>query len=454
MTKSLYVRVVLIFIVVIIVSIAVGFSVSGRLYMSRIKVSFEDELVRTGGEIIRNLETTTPDQVKAYMEQMVIFPAFRVELYDESMTRIYSLDDSEPEFANDKMLETVLNGGIARNNEEHDGPRGILIGLPLRIQDKPYALFLAPKLEGLLAQFRNVLLTVLGIVLFVGSVLILIASRYVVLPLHRLTRATRKLASGDFNVSIRSKRKDEIGQLTNSFNHMAEELGALDRMRVDFVNNVSHEFQSPLTSISGFSKALKSKRMDEDKRNHYLTIIEEESERLSRMGNNLLRLSSLQTGHPTLNPGKFRLDEQLRHVVIACEPQWKAKALRVELELEETTIVADEDLLNQVWTNLFHNAIKFTPESGHIRISLHHGGETASVVIADNGIGIPEEDHALIFTPFYKADKSRDAAVRGNGLGLSIAKRIVDLHNGEIAVFSVAGKGTEFTVSLPLSFAR
>jgi len=451
--KSLYVRVVLVFIGAVILSLVVALSVSQTIYMNKIKGSIENELIANGKNIIRSLQKSPVGGIEEYMSQAAIPTTFNIEVFDANKRMVY-LNNAKTDITADQ-LQAVLNGGVYRGNihssQEH-GPDHMLIGLPFQHKARSYALFLSPRFEVLIRTFQEVIRTLLAIALVVGSLLILIAARYIVRPLRILTAATRKVATGNFNVSIRSKSKDEVGQLTSSFNDMTKQLAALDQMRTDFVNSVSHEIQSPLMSILGFTKALKNKQMDEQRRLHYLTIIEEESERLSRMGQNLLRLSSLQSEHPPVSPRKFRLDEQLRGTIIASEPQWTAKSLEIELDLEETTIEADEDLLNQVWTNLLHNAVKFTPSRGQVRISLECEGEWAIVRMADSGIGIAEEERNRIFMPFHKTDKSRDTAVKGNGLGLSIVKRIVDLHRGDISVGGAVNEGTVITVKLPRSF--
>ncbi|MNW59979.1 Sensor histidine kinase RcsC [compost metagenome] len=153
--------------------------------------------------------------------------------------------------------------------------------------------------------------------------------------------------------------------------------------------------------------------------------------------------------HP-IQPAAFRLDEQLRKVVIALEPQWSGKETAVELDLEPVTVHADEDQLSQVWTNLLGNSIKFTPVRGRVSIRVYAGGRSAVVRITDNGIGIPEDQRTDIFKPFHKVDKARDRAVSGNGLGLSIVKLIVEMHDGEIRADEEPGGGSVFTVKLPL----
>jgi signal transduction histidine kinase len=162
-----------------------------------------------------------------------------------------------------------------------------------------------------------------------------------------------------------------------------------------------------------------------------------------------LKLSALETGNEPLSIKEFRLDKQLEKVALMLEPQWSTKNITMEADMEKLTIHGDEDLLSQVWINILHNAIKFTPEGGLIRIILKASNYEVSCQISDTGIGIASEDLLHIFERFYKVDKSRDRALGGNGLGLSLAKKIVELHGGHITPQSEPGKGTSFTVSLP-----
>jgi signal transduction histidine kinase len=266
-----------------------------------------------------------------------------------------------------------------------------------------------------------------------------------------IINAQRKIATGDYNISL-DKKTEGLGpfeDLVDSINDMASELSKMEIMRQEFISDVSHEIQSPLTSIRGFAKALKSEKLDNEERLHYLSVIEEESIRLSKLSDNMLRLAALDTDTIRFNKMLYRLDKQLRHVILSFEPIWTDKNISIDVSLEDTEIVADEDLLNQVWMNLIHNSIKFTEPFGCIRISLSSKEECAEIKISDNGIGIAEEDRSRIFERFYKADKSRTSSSKGSGLGLSIVKNIVDLHHGTISLQSSLGIGTTFTVTLP-----
>lgn len=301
--------------------------------------------------------------------------------------------------------------------------------------------------------------------------------------LDELNTALRQIARGDFNIILPERRGDDDwnGEFRENIKRMAEELKQVENVRQEFISTVSHEIQSPLTSIRGFASALRDERLTPGERRHYLDIIEMESMRLSKLGDNLLRLTALEGEGPALDPRPYRLDQQIRKVALTLEPQWLDKELELELDLAEVTVSGDEQLLDQVWINLLHNAIKFTPKGGTIRLFLGErdgkkkpesepgmppaaadraadvssgespepGVREAVFRIRDSGPGIPQEDQLRIFERFYRGDKSRLRTVEGSGLGLSVVKKIVDLHGGRIAVQSLPGEGAEFEVLLP-----
>ncbi|HEY2494273.1 MAG TPA: ATP-binding protein [Paenibacillus sp.] len=261
----------------------------------------------------------------------------------------------------------------------------------------------------------------------------------------------RRIATGDFNVVLdKNKEYGEFGEIVESINEMASELSRMETMRQDFISNVSHEIQSPLTSIRGFALALKDESLSSESRQHYLDIIEAESARLSGLSDNLLKLSALESGSFPFEIRPYRLDKQLREMILASEPQWLGKNIEVEAELEEIEVLAVKDLMSQVWTNLLHNSIKFTPRCGLIIIRLKTIEKRVEVEIKDSGIGMTEEELPRIFERFYKADKARSSSGGGSGLGLSLVKKIVEIHEGHVTVESRPSEGTTFVVTLPL----
>jgi signal transduction histidine kinase len=268
---------------------------------------------------------------------------------------------------------------------------------------------------------------------------------------NKIIDAMTRISQGDFDVFLDTGDDFVHDDIAEGINKIAKELGSMEQLRQDFISNVSHEIQSPLTSIRGFAALLKNGELTAEQKNHYLGIIEAESKRLSALSDNLLKLSALETGGEPLAFKEFRLDKQLEEIALMLEPQWSAKNIALEADLERVTIRGDEGLLSQVWVNLLHNAIKFTPEGGAIQIALKSDQSKVYCRITDTGIGIAPEDQMHIFERFYKVDKSRDRALGGNGLGLSLAKKIVELHDGAITPQSELGKGTTFTVALKRS---
>lgn len=353
-----------------------------------------------------------------------------------------------------KEVDQVLDGRRYSNlNEEKgDRPQPNVVGLPFKENGRSYALFIQSHPQRQFSVIQDVQNIQLITILLVGIVLFAYVSTIIIKPIKRLSTAMKVVGQGEYNVQVEHAANDEIGLLTKNFNQMTKELNKIETMRQEFIASVSHEIQSPLTSIRGFSAALKDDIVSEDKKIQYLTIIEKESTRLSQLSSNLLKLASLDSEHQTLMLQQYRLDEQIRHVVMALEPQWIKKNIEIDLDLSNVQIEADKDLLEQVWLNLVTNAVKYTPENGFVKISIHQKNEEIDVKIKDNGIGIIEEDQKYIFESFYKVDKSR--TLKGSGLGLAITKKIVRLHEGAIRVESKKEQGSIFTVTLPIQKNR
>jgi signal transduction histidine kinase len=299
-----------------------------------------------------------------------------------------------------------------------------------------------------LNQIINSLLSIL-----VAAIIIKVAQRFdkqTAGLFDSIIKAQKKIAGGNFDVSLdkHTEGLGPFGELVESVNDMAIELSKMETMRQEFISNVSHEIQSPLTSIRGFAQALRNDKLSSENKLHYLNIIEEESMRLSKLSDNLLKLASLDTDTIKLEVDTYRLDKQLRSIILACEPLWSGKNISMEVSLEEIEVKVDEEMMSQVWINLIHNSIKFTPEGGCVRVILHKQGDKIEIQISDTGIGIAEEDQSHVFERFFKADKSRNPSMKGNGLGLSIVKKIITMHGGNISLQSTLGTGTTFTVSL------
>jgi len=295
------------------------------------------------------------------------------------------------------------------------------------------------------AFFRVTLTVLVGLgILFICA---FFAGGRIVQPLTHLSAAMRQVKKGDFSVRLPQGKDNELGQLINNFNQMVAELGSIEYLQKDFISNVSHEFKTPIASIAGFAKLLKSDALSPEEKAEYTDIIIAESRRLSHLSENLLRLSKLENQVRLKDVTPFSLDEQLRTSVLLLEPMWQKKDIQWELELDEITCHGEADLLSQVWLNLLSNAIKFSNEGGTIFIRLYQT-DMIKVRIEDHGIGMSEEVLNRIFDKFYQGDPSHSN--EGNGLGLPLVKRIVTLSGGEIKVKSMINEGSVFTITLPI----
>ena len=227
---------------------------------------------------------------------------------------------------------------------------------------------------------------------------------------------------------------------------MVKELDSVEIMRNDFIADVSHEFKTPLSAITGYATLLQDSELTEEEKNEYIRKIFFNIEKLNDLTDNILRLSKMEHQQFLDTPVKFRLDEQLREAMVLLEPKWSAKNLELDLELPEVVFVGHSSLLFTVWTNLIGNAIKYTDNGGTVSVLLSEEKESVRITVRDNGIGMSEETKAHIFDKFYQGDTSRKS--QGNGLGLAICKEIVKKCDGEILVESTPGEGSEFEVVL------
>lgn len=282
--------------------------------------------------------------------------------------------------------------------------------------------------------------------LIVGTILAGTSGKFILKFIHELIDATDKVAGGDYSVRFSSQKgPKEIRMLNIKFNRMVEELGSVEMLRTDFVNQFSHEFKTPIVSIRGFAKALKWDNLTAQEREEYLDIIISETERLSALAANVLYLSKLEKQAILTDKKQFNVSEQIRLVIALLDRQFAEKGLEVCFTGEDSCLIGNEEMLKQVWINLLNNAVKFSPNQGIISIEVSRSADSVIVRISDQGKGISPEIQAHIFDKFYQGDTSHSTS--GNGLGLSIVKKIVDLHDGEICVDS-SDRGSTFEIKI------
>lgn len=295
--------------------------------------------------------------------------------------------------------------------------------------------------------------TVLAVL--IAFVVILIMSRFMLKPIHRLTAAADRISRGDYTVRVRESGPSEIRRLNRSFNHMAEELGGVEMLRSDFINEFAHEFKTPIVSIRGFAKLLKREDLEPGKRREYLDIIIKESERLAGLSGSVLQMAKVEKQVILSEVAWFNVSEQIRLVIAQMMEKWQQKDVTVSMETgprngpgeQELLLTGNEEMLRQVWINILDNAYKFTPAHGEIRVYIHIEGNIFTADVWDSGPQITPETAARMFDKFYQGDSSR--ATEGNGLGLAIAKKIVHLHGGGIGALPVRD-GATIRIQLPV----
>ncbi len=304
--------------------------------------------------------------------------------------------------------------------------------------------------ELLEAMNKTVLMSTLWIMLAALVAVYFITERLVA-PLRSMSRAAKSFARGQFDARVPVVGSDEIAELAEAFNNMAENLAKIDEMQRSFIANVSHDLRTPMTTISGFIDGILSGAIPEEKREYYLGVISGEVRRLSRLVSALLDISRMQAGERKFTMANFDVCELARQILISFEQKIEDRKLDVtfECDLDRMEVSADRDAIHQVLYNICDNAIKFAYEGGKYEIRITEKEKKISVSVFNEGIGIPEADVSRIFDRFYKSDKSRGLDKTGVGLGMYISRTIIEAHGERIWAESEHGKWCRFTFTLP-----
>ena len=270
-------------------------------------------------------------------------------------------------------------------------------------------------------------------------------------PVKKILEATDKIIEGDFSVRITNlKAVDvELGfrDIIDNINKMAVELSSVETLRTDFISNVSHELKTPLAVIQNYATILQDDSLSDDERKEYLKIIQDSSKNLAGLITNILKLNKLEKQQIYPDNKRYNLSEQVCECLIGFESVWEDKNIEIETDIEDDIYVkADAEILSLVWNNLFSNAFKFTEQGGSVGVSIRRDNDKAYVSVSDTGCGMDAETGKHIFEKFYQGDTSH--ATKGNGLGLALVKKVIDISGGEISVDSEVGRGSTFTVAL------
>ena len=358
------------------------------------------------------------------------------------------------DLSNDPAIAAALRGQeFARTQDD-----SIFVAVPLRRDTRVVgAVYLSQPVRdvtAVLADLRARLLISATISLVLSALVGLVLARAIAQPVRELTRAAHRLAQGDFDYPLNINSSDELGELARAFRAMSGDLERTLQARTDLVSNVSHELRTPLTAIKGLIETLRDGAVDDlNARDKFIASIEGETDRLIRLVNDLLILSRADSQALTLHREQFDLTDLARACADELAASVAARRVAVIVDGQPTQVHADHDRIRQVLINLLDNAIRYSPSSGFVRVSVASASDGVTVSVQDRGPGIPATEQARVFERFYRADKARarDVGAVGAGLGLSIAQTLVEAHGGQIVLESREGQGTTVRFTLPAS---
>lgn len=458
--RTLYVKFTVITLTIFIVSSFLAFFIANAYYQKSLKPYNDEKITNFALSITEFIEEHPDLNLSSYLDTIASI-GYQIYLIDESGEdtffgapfRKVNLEEATKEYVLDgNIFHGIINfpselfvTGFFANELKNS------IGAPFNHDDTNYGLFLRPDIKLLFNEARFLLAWTLLFTVVLSIVLFAFSMVYLVKPISKLTQATKRLAEGDYHVEIASGRKDELGELSRSFSRMANQLEKMEDFRKEFISNISHDIQSPLSNIKGYTNLLENDSISKEEKEQYLGIIQNETHRLSSLTKQLLLLASLDRTDDMMDKKPFNIGEQLKELVR--NHQWQAgeKGIMMSYVLpDDIEIIGDPSLLNTVWDNLLMNAIKYNKPNGTVDISVKRKGNSVFVTFKDTGVGLSDKEVERIFERFYRADTARSRTIEGTGLGLSIAWTIIKLHGGQIDVQSKENEGSTFTVELPV----
>ena len=458
--KSLYIKFAFTTIAIMLLSGVIAFLMSNFYYQQKLKPLNDEKNTKIALDMVSFIEEEEHVELDRYLQNIADVGYQMLLLDDAGSETYYGAAFREKDLSN-RIKENVLNGTIYHGMAEFPQETFVTgffanelentIGVPLTYENEQYALFVRPDIKLLFNEMHFLLAWLLVFTIILSIILVLISTKYLVHPLSKITKATERLSKGNFDIILEIERDDEIGQLAKSFTHMAKQLEALDDMKNEFISNISHDIKSPLSNIKGYVQLLENETLDKTEKAKYMTIIHQEISRLSNLTKHLLLLASLDRQEQLLKKEKFLVSDQLKEIIRSHQWSLEEKGLMVSYTLSEKTMIyGDPSMLYNVWENLFTNAIKYNEESGSIDVTVVEHDKSIEVRFEDTGIGLDEHIKERVFDRFFREDSSRNRKIEGTGLGMAIVSRIVELHDGDIQIESVYGKGTTISVYLPI----
>lgn len=457
--KTLYRQFISATIVILVCSVGIGFALANVVYFTFTNDKVDRQNVEIAQEVVRILENLhgSEEEMNAYLSSIGKL-GYQVFIINETGDRAYFGEA----FSNDEMpegvLDDLLNGEVYHGMQNFSGSFLMMsyfsndvqntVGVPFTVEGEQYGLFLRPNNKMLFSDIHTVLAGFVAAIAIVSISGVVLMTRQLIRPITQLTEATKAVSKENFHYTLDISRKDEIGQLAESFNLMQQQLAHNDEARKAFISNVSHDFQSPLMNIQGYADLLRGEEVSEKERLEYLSIIDRESKRLSKLTKQLLLITSLDQATYPLKCKQLRIDEQVKEIIRKYRWRLSEQGIELSYKVEKAIAYADEELLVNVWDNLLSNAIKYNSPGGSIIITCCQSGDGLEVTFKDTGIGMSPEVQEQVFERFFRVDEARKKD--GTGLGLAIVKQVVTMHGGIIRLESTLGLGSTFTVWLPI----
>jgi len=456
--RSLYGRFIVTTIAIMIISSLIAFLSVNTYYHQKLKEQNDEKNMNIANSIASFIDSEKYLNLEKYLKAQSAVGYRLYVINDKQEATLYG-ESFRKENLSKKAIDQVLSGELYHGMRDLPSETFVTgffsnelantVGVPFKHNGKAYALFLRPDIKMLFTEVHYILGGMVVVMAISSLLAMLIVAKKLIEPITKLTAATKMVGREQFSEELQINRRDEIGQLAQSFQQMTEKLSENDRIRKKFISDVSHDFQSPLLNIKGYAGLLIDNELTEESRKGYAKVIQSETERLSSLTKQLLLLTSLDQMSSPLEPKRFSLDKQLKETIRKYRWLLEEKEMSLSMDIDKVELMGDPAFLEKVWENLISNALKYTLPGGTIEIELTEEETYVIVSIQDSGISISDEEIKRIFDRFYRVDDSRTKEIGGTGLGLPIAQQVVKLHGGAINVVSNKKSGTLFTVTLP-----
>ena len=456
--RSLYGKFMVITVLIMIVSGLIAFLSVNTYYHQVLKVENDEKNMGVAKSIAAYIDSTDGLDLESYLETQSAV-GYKLYVVNEQQEEASYGAPFRVDNLSQKSIDQVLAGQPYHGMRDLPGETFVTgffsdelsnsVGVVFTYDGQAHALFLRPDIKMLFSEVHIILGGMVLVMAILSLIAMLILAKKLIDPITKLTVATKKVGEEKYSGTLPINRKDEIGELAQSFQRMTEKLSENDRIRKEFISDVSHDFQSPLLNIKGYAELLLDGELSVEKRKSYAVVIQSETERLSSLTKQLLLLTSLDQLSSPLELTTFSLDVQLKETVRKYRWLLEEKNLTLSMDLDEVKFTGDPAFLEKVWENLLSNALKYSNPEGTIDIELYEQSNNVIVTVRDNGIGISKKEMDRIFDRFYRADYSRTQRISGTGLGLSIVQQVVKLHNGTIEVTSEDAGNTTFVITLP-----